>query len=53
MIMKQSNNVYLILIEFGGSVTTKALIDFVDAGGNVLVGANSQLSRIIVSFIFN
>lgn len=32
------------VVEFGGTVTTKAVIDFVDAGGNVLVAANSQLS---------
>lgn len=32
------------VIEFGGSLTTKTIVDFVDAGGNVLVGANSQLS---------
>lgn len=33
------------VIEFGGSVTTKSVIDFIDAGGNVLVAANSQLSE--------
>ncbi len=33
------------VIEFGGSLSTKAVVDFIDAGGNVLVGANSQLSE--------
>jgi len=33
------------VVEFGGSVSTKAVVDFIDAGGNVLVGANSQLSE--------
>lgn len=33
------------VLEFGGSVTTKTVVDFVDAGGNVLVGANSHLSE--------
>lgn len=31
------------VVEFGGSVTVKSVIDFVDAGGNVLVAASSQL----------
>lgn len=33
------------VLEFGGSVSTKTIVDFIDAGGNVLVGANSQLSE--------
>ncbi len=33
------------VVEFGGRVSTKAVVDFIDAGGNVLVGANSQLSE--------
>lgn len=35
------------VVEFGGSVSTKAVVDFVDAGGNVLVAANSQLSEAV------
>lgn len=33
------------VVEFGGSVNVKAVIDFVDAGGNVLVAASSQLGK--------
>ena len=32
-------------LEFGGNVSTKSIVDFIDAGGNVLVAANSQLSK--------
>lgn len=31
--------------EFGGNITTKSVVDFIDAGGNVLVAANSQLAE--------
>lgn len=31
--------------EFGGNVSSKTIVDFIDAGGNVLVAANSQLSE--------
>lgn len=30
--------------EFGGNVSTKAIVDFVDAGGNLLVAVNSQIN---------
>jgi len=33
------------VVEFGGNVTTKSIIDFIDAGGNVLVAANSQIGK--------
>lgn len=36
------------VVEFGGNVSTKSIIDFIDAGGNVLVAANSQLSKTIL-----
>ncbi len=36
------------VVEFGGSLSTKSIIDFIDAGGNVLVAANSQLSRLLI-----
>ena len=39
------------VVEFGGNMSTKSVIDFIDAGGNVLVAANSQLSKRIF-FIF-
>jgi oligosaccharyltransferase complex subunit beta len=31
--------------EFGGNISSKAIIDFIDAGGNVLVAANSDISE--------
>jgi oligosaccharyltransferase complex subunit beta len=33
------------VVEFGGNVTTKSIIDFIDAGGNVLVAANSEITE--------
>jgi oligosaccharyltransferase complex subunit beta len=33
------------VVEFGGNLTTKSVVDFIDAGGNVLVAANSELSE--------
>ena len=30
--------------EFGGNVSSKAITDFIDAGGNVLIAASTQLS---------
>lgn len=33
------------VVEFGGNVTTKSIIDFIDEGGNVLVAASSQLTE--------
>jgi len=33
------------VVEFGGNVSSKAIVDFIDAGGNVLVAANSQISE--------
>ena len=29
--------------EFGGNVSSKAIVDFIDAGGNVLVATNAQI----------
>jgi len=33
------------VVEFGGNVTSKTIVDFIDAGGNVLVAASSQLTE--------
>jgi len=33
------------IVEFGGSISTKSVIDFIDAGGNVLVAADNQLTE--------
>jgi len=33
------------VVEFGGNVSSKSIVDFIDAGGNVLVAANSQLTE--------
>lgn len=33
------------VVEFGGNISTKSVIDFIDAGGNVLIAANSQLTE--------
>jgi oligosaccharyltransferase complex subunit beta len=33
------------VVEFGGNITTKSIIDFIDAGGNVLVAASPQLTE--------
>jgi oligosaccharyltransferase complex subunit beta len=33
------------VVEFGGNVSSKAIIDFIDAGGNVLIAASSQLTE--------
>lgn len=30
-------------LEFGGNLNVKAITDFIDAGGNVLVGASSNV----------
>jgi oligosaccharyltransferase complex subunit beta len=32
------------VVEFGGNVSSKSVIDFIDAGGNVLIAASSQLT---------
>ena len=39
------NQLRYYLIEFGGNVSSKSIVDFIDAGGNVLLAANSQLSK--------
>lgn len=33
------------VVEFGGNVTSKSIIDFIDDGGNVLVAASSQITE--------
>lgn len=32
------------VVEFGGNVSSKTIVDFIDAGGNVLIAASTQLS---------
>ena len=37
-------NVFIFLIsEFGGSLNVRAITDFIDGGGNVLVATNSAI----------
>jgi oligosaccharyltransferase complex subunit beta len=38
------------VVEFGGNVSSKTIVDFIDAGGNVLIAASTQLS---IFFIVN
>lgn len=33
------------VVEFGGNVSTKSIVDFIDAGGDILVAASSQLGE--------
>lgn len=33
------------VVEFGGNVSSKVITDFIDAGGNVLIAASSQLTE--------
>lgn len=33
------------VVEFGGNVSSKAITDFIDAGGNVLIAASTQLTE--------
>lgn len=33
------------VVEFGGNVSSKAITDFIDAGGNVLISASTQLTE--------
>ena len=35
------------VVEFGGNVSTKAIVDFIDDGGNVLVAANSDVAEAV------
>lgn len=38
-------NSKILFKEFGGNITTKSVVDFIDAGGNVVVAASSQLAE--------
>jgi oligosaccharyltransferase complex subunit beta len=33
------------VVEFGGNMSTKSVVDFIDAGGNVLVAGSSEMSE--------
>lgn len=33
------------VVEFGGNISSKAIVEFIDAGGNVLVAANSDIGE--------
>jgi len=39
------------VVEFGGNVSSKTIVDFIDAGGNVLIAASTQLSNIFNELI--
>lgn len=36
----------LNFLEFGGNLNVQAITDFIDAGGNVLVGASSNVGKL-------
>ena len=40
------------VVEFGGNVSSKTIVDFIDAGGNVLIAASTQLSMFYLLIYF-
>lgn len=38
-------NLLFVFLEFGGNLNVQAITDFIDAGGNVLVGASSNVGK--------
>lgn len=43
----------LLFVEFGGSLNVRAITDFIDGGGNVLVATSSAIGQFIVIFLVN
>lgn len=45
--LKFNNNNYLlfVILEFGGSLNVRAITDFIDGGGNVLVATSSSIGK--------
>jgi len=45
--LKFNNNNYLLfaILEFGGSLNVRAITDFIDGGGNVLVATSSSIGK--------
>jgi hypothetical protein len=37
-----------VFVEFGGNISTKSVIDFIDAGNNVLIAAAADLSKFLL-----
>ena len=40
-----NKNVCLLVSEFGGSLNVRAITDFIDGGGNVLVATSSAIGQ--------
>ena len=49
----QEQNVPLLFVEFGGSLNVRAITDFIDGGGNVLVATSSAIGQFKVIFLVN
>lgn len=44
--LKFNNNYLLfVILEFGGSLNVRAITDFIDGGGNVLVATSSSIGK--------
>ena len=40
-----------MILEFGGSLNVRAITDFIDGGGNVLVAASSSIGKYLKKII--
>lgn len=47
----RNNKLFFFFAEFGGSLNVRAITDFIDGGGNVLVATSSAIGQFIVIFV--
>ena len=40
-----NNYLFFVILEFGGSLNVRAITDFIDGGGNVLVATSSSIGK--------
>ena len=46
--MLTCNTIFFLILEFGGSLNVRAITDFIDGGGNVLVAASPSIGKLVI-----